>query len=860
MWWRFQIYARQHRSFWRLLRLVSRSRFLSHRQKYLASEKLIAAKSAAQILTNLASVTFVSLVAALVTAGLLLLSEVYFPNGRGFWFLPIPLWHIDDRDSYSSFLSTISGIGGVLIALYYTGMVAAGSAVYARAPGVLRNLLLREPIGKLYMGLVAFTTFLSLCLLAFFAIGFSPIRLAFPLLILLSGLTILSFVQLGQQAFHLFDPTRLSGTLFEDMERCLRRSTVYGTFWSDPSFQSHVNRQAHSALKALNTLADFSIADRHLRTDAIADVAVSTIGFLYRYETAKRLIPTRSKWYPTRYSHPDFYLAGDLNADMAMRTSGSVQPDTEPQENWVEELALGVVMRALASNLREKNDTGTFRILANLLAYSEHLGESWEVESALALTTKIADVILPLALPSTEASEDAPRWQLGVLEYLSLFPTSILLGFAKSLSNTSTDHLREMLASVRWQKQQTLYRSGFFRFALPSLEWFEPRLQFEAQAEGRRVTPDWFILQVVSRDHLKVLQSSLEYLLNVSERLFGAWLSKCEEAKDPWAKAVILNRQGEYLNKLSANLAESLRVESDYETTKVLSDLKGWPPSKVNSFKYRVSTVEDKYSLAIAKAAADLAKNKKPSQLPDYAGEFLARTARTLVRAILANEWNHFEEVFPYFWESSINKFVFLISAETAGGEDQVFKFALSSAPMVDLMEISGFAILVSEMNQAAEPWNWVQQIWDRYLKDIENGPSRIDILARSLRACDIPMMIPPGDIARIEWRTQASSWIAQHLGLNPNARWSSGFGGQFGQRVMHSSALIRVLARDTFFGMYRGTDIFAAIYLNDLPGANLGGGRTRFNNLVAELKMESSRGESANLDEEDDPDDSDEI
>jgi hypothetical protein len=100
-----------------------------------------------------------------------------------------------------TFLSTISAIGGVLIALYYTGMVTVGSAVHARAPGALRNLLLREPIGKPYIQLVAFTTFLSLCLLAFLAMGFSPIPLAFPLLILLSGVTILSFVQLGQQAF-----------------------------------------------------------------------------------------------------------------------------------------------------------------------------------------------------------------------------------------------------------------------------------------------------------------------------------------------------------------------------------------------------------------------------------------------------------------------------------------------------------------------------------------------------------------------------------------------------------------------------------------------------------------------------------
>ena len=86
------------------------------------------------------------------------------------------------------------------------------------------------------MKLVAYTTYVSLCLLAFYAMGFSPIRLAFPFLILLSGITILSFVQLGQQAFHLFDPTRLSDSLFIDLDRCVRRATVAGSFWEDNSF------------------------------------------------------------------------------------------------------------------------------------------------------------------------------------------------------------------------------------------------------------------------------------------------------------------------------------------------------------------------------------------------------------------------------------------------------------------------------------------------------------------------------------------------------------------------------------------------------------------------------------------------
>jgi len=852
MLWRLKLRAGQHRPFWRLLRLVRRFRFLFRRQQYLASERFLSAKSAAQILLSLARVTFVPLAFALVTATILLLSEVFFPRREGFGFLPVPLWHIDERDSYSSFLSTISGIGGVLIALYYTGMVAVGSAVYARAPSVLRNLLLREPIGKLYIELVAFTTFLSLCLLAFFAIGFSPIRLAFPLLILLAGITILSFVQLGQQAFHFFDPTRLSGSLFEDMERSVRRATVAGGFWDDPSFQSHASQQANAALKALGTLADFSMANKHLRSDAIAEVAVNTIAFLYRYEAARKMIPTESKWYPTQHSHPDFYLADAMKVDMAIRTGGSVQPETVARENWVEEAALSVVMRALESNLREKNETGTFRILESLRMYTERLGASWEVTAALALAAKIADAVLPLALLGHEAPAQTSRWELGLVEYLGLFPTSALLGFTRSLRESSLEHLRQALANVRWGSRETLYRAGIFRFALSDLEWFEPRLKFEAWVEGRKTTPDWFVLQVVARDYLKALHFSMDSLLNASEELFGAWLLKCAAANELWAGAVILNRQGEYISKFSVNLPTSLQVAADYETAKVLKDLRGWPSASKDSINEALSTAERKHRVALAKAALGLTKSKRPSQLPDYAGEFLARTARALVDALFDDKWDFFEEAFPYFWESSIKKTLSLIAAESAVGEDQFLKFALSTAPLVDLMEISGFAILASEMGQSPEPWNCAQQIWDQYLADRSAGAARIDILSRALLACDIPLMIPPGEIARTGWRTHASDWVARRLGLNPNAAWGF-FGGSRGQRVAHPSVLVRVLARDTFSGMYRGMDIFGAMFFKNFPGANLGETRFRFNNLVHSIAMESRRDTRESLDREGD-------
>jgi hypothetical protein len=460
--------AAQSRSFWKVLRSLRRIRFEFRKRVLLGSEKYVSTNTAARILLDLIRVTLPALLFGLGTASVLLLIDLYLPVVKWRW-VPLPLWHLDDRDSYATFLSTISGIGGVLIGLYYTGLTAVSSAAYVQAPGVLRNLLLREPVGKLYIRLLAYTTFVALCLLAFFGIGFSPLRLAVPFLILLSGVTILSFVHLGQHAFYFFDPTRLAGSVFVDLERWVKRATVLSRFWGDPAFQNHAHEQADTALKTLSTLADYSSAQKHLKTNAIADLAAFTIGLLYRYTEARQLIPSESKWYPSEYEHPDFYAAGEVKIEMAVQSGGSVQPVTVAQAYWVEEAALSVVYEALRSNLQENNEASVFRLLDLIRSYIERLGECWEVEHAITVVERVQKVISPVAFSPESSGSDAPRWRLGLVEYLCLLPIAALLGFVKSLQNAKLSRIRSLLCTVRWKRADTLYRAGFPRFVLPTL-------------------------------------------------------------------------------------------------------------------------------------------------------------------------------------------------------------------------------------------------------------------------------------------------------------------------------------------------------------------------------------------------------
>jgi hypothetical protein len=830
--------AAQRRSFWKLLRLVRRIGFELRKRVLQGSESYVAANTAGRILTELIWITLPSMLFAIGTATALLISDLYLPAVINWRWAPIPLWRLEDRESYATLLSTISGIGGVLIGLYYAGMTAVSSAAYAQAPGVLRNLLLRQPVGKLYIRLLAYATFVSLCLLAFYGIGFSPVRLAIPFLVLLSGVTILSFVHLGQQAFYFFDPTRLADSIFADLHRWVTRATVAGRSWEDSSFQSHANQRADATLKALTTLADYASLNKHLRSDAIAGLATSTVGFLYRYESARQLIPSESKWYPTDYQHPDFYTAGDLKIQFAVNSGSSVQPVTISQADWVEDAAIPVVLKALQANLDEKSEASLFRVLDALRVYIEHLGGLWEIEPAVAICQRIANLIAPVAFSAESAASDSPRWRLGLVEHLCLLPITALLGFVKSLENVKLARIRDLVGKVRWEKPESLYRAGFPRFVLPRLEWFRPRLEFELMAEGKIITPQWLIEQGVIKDYLIALHKAMDLLLRANERSYGAWHKKSVEAKHPWAAAIVLNRQDEYLRKLQTHFEKIAAIETEYESAKVLQDLLGWPSKQTETFKQRIVAIHHAHEIATAREALNLVGVERPSHVPDFSGEFLSRTAQTAVEAICQKDVTVFEAVFPFFFETSIKKTGDLLRlANGRSHAEQISWVNLAMGPLLDLVELSGHSILLSELRQSPEPWNSVKALWDRYLLDETAGPPRMHFLKGALQTADIPGMSVPGELLRSGWRM----WIHQLLRDVPVVDVVSGsFGIHVDQRVQHPSALIRVLARRTFAGFYRGIDVFAATYFVQLAGNEAAADVLRSSDLIDALERES--------------------
>jgi hypothetical protein len=98
---------------------------------------------------------------------------------------------------------------------------------------------------------------------------------------------------------------------------------------------------------------------------------------------------------------------------------------------------------------------------------------------------------------------------------------------------------------------------------------------------------------------MTALHKSVDLLVKANERLYGSWFRKSEDAKHPWAAAVVLNRQGEFVVKLQTHFHRIAANEAEYESVKVLQDMGGWPARQADALKERIVGIEREYDVKI---------------------------------------------------------------------------------------------------------------------------------------------------------------------------------------------------------------------------------------------------------------------
>jgi hypothetical protein len=777
-----------------------------------------------QSLRELISITQFQLFLALIISTVLLLVDGYL-----FRMYPALGFIIPDDSDYVTLFATISGIGGVFIGLYYAGVSTVGSAIYSRVPNNIRDLLARDRIGNVYMRYLSFITFISLCFIALRVLGYPRIHLAVIIGLLGSGIGIIAFVKLGQRAFNLFDPTELSYHVFEELKQFLNSIRAGGYRWDDPSFQHHANRRATAALETLGTLADICAEQTHLSGKPFVDLNKNLLRFLINYERSKKSIPSESRWYEQRYKHKDWYKTQDTVVTIAHKTGTLLQPDVTTDKVWVEKRLLPVISRCFTINLKGGRNTIASELMSYIDSYLKVLSASGELKEAFRILKDLGDTVFKeIGDVSQEAVLEKEQIEkLGLAEFMAYLPVSILLSYIESIENLTEGNISQKLSRIKWKRAYDIYENEFPAYCLPRLEWFKSRINYETAIEGIMITPIWYQSELISQVEAEQLDANSSELISNAINQYKEWITKMDASKHPWLSSAILSREWEYWNKASIHIHV---VKQKWDDLCVNRRIKGlaWPEWQIDKLDAAITDRKKDILRQMSQRSIVLTMTSRPEGFPDYSGQFLHTAGETIYEALYRGDLELFKALYKHYFIGCLLKFEKLRPKAGATDWRSQLDFKIAAAPLLDLIDLSGYACLFADYHKNPLLWSETTSVWDEYLNEKESS-QRVNLFAAAISITDMSFEIAHRSVLRTSWHQGVSRRLQDVPRKEVYHR-----GRPIGYSttlIQHESALVRIFARDQYGSFHDGIDIFITLYLRSRPEAkDLTFGRNRRN------------------------------
>jgi hypothetical protein len=723
-----------------------------------------------------------------------------------------------DEGAYDALLESIAAVTGVFLALYFTAVSAVAATVYASVPHDIRTLIVRDRLGNVYVQGVAFTMALAILLLALHAAGGSALALALPVVAALAVFSVFAFIRLGQRAFFLADPTRLADTLVYDFMSWFKRSKYGGWRWDVPAFQDHYRQQARRSASSLSSLMEIASEQSHLRGESSRQL-IRRIGVLLSvYLADLHRIPTQSRWFGQRYEHQQWYLAGSSELEMATNTESSLQPKTVPDSNWVEDKLLGPLVAGVLKDVCTKELENAFFAMESFPGLWERFGAAWASSEGLDWANELSGGIVDAVSGETFKTESRSPLMAGLLDVAAMLPMSVELGLNRAVDDIDVPALGKRIREGDWATEGTPYGFALSSKALRAMEEAQSGVAFErtANAPALTRTPGWYIEELVLYAFEKDLKAQLDPLVEFLCEWYPSAADRLNAAGKHDEAAAVLSRGLEVVWKLERHVqswhdtVDAIRAEG--ERVDFNRPEWTWDAYREAIRKLYIEVLE-----RLARLIPPLALQDRRDDIPDFFGHAVHRTGEACYEALANDDGELFGKLFPTYFVGT------LVASERVKAEvtDLFPQQAITwmFEPIVDCLELSGYAYLYSELHANPSLWGTCTTAWEKYLAG-EDGAERLKQMAVFNAFQQTQFTMTPRSVMRTRWQMALGNTL-EELPRDEEAQT----GHPLGHRpVKHQSRLIRRIAPDEgMLGsmlLHNARDVFIELFLAKQDGA----------------------------------------
>jgi hypothetical protein len=725
----------------------------------------------------------------------------------------IPSWlHLAPvREAQREFLTTLGAISAAILTLYFTALSVVVSTAYSRTPGIIRSLMIKEEVGSVYFGILAQFAGVVIVMLTCLAFGYQIGTLNTLLASFLCLFSIFGFVFLGVRAFEYFDPTMLVSLFNRRMLKEIQSVTPSGFQWKDASFQAHHQKQAGVLLGCYSDLVTIASQTENLLGKGLVELGQGLLLIVNYYAQQKVRIPSNSFWFRRTYKHKNWLLTSSSELEMALMTGTTIQPDTVADLTWFETDA-AKILEEIFFQLGERRDSaGTIALATSLQSHMRGMSQCLAVEEAL----KIFKAVVP-KLRSQSASETIPvneiapkaMNRLAISEIYGVALINVLLGFTNELEKLKAASLGKLFQSVNWLETESLYTGRILpRRVIQEFEFLQGRLDFEHRAEGKIISPEWMQTEMVALAFVRVLDGVTKLLVDEFEITFGNEAEAQLDGKNFVLVAQLVQRGLEGCDKLSKHFADYKTWHAEY-TALNRSGEYDWPKIEWDLFHQRIASLRERLVKALAKSSNQLAEIPESESWPDFFGHAYTVLAEECFIAMASGKEDLFQVVFPPFFnlvlhakEKLRQKFI---------GDAQNIRLSLE--PLADLMALSGFAAVFSEL-ETKRYWSLVEQCWNKYFSLYVDDGSKEQFFKLLCFCVEPNWRLAPRSIMRTRWQQMFDRYLRAHGFVSERALWE----GYPEKKSSHPSLLVRFVCRSSRAHTDM-CDVFLALYVFKRP------------------------------------------
>lgn len=443
------------------------------------------------------------------------------------------------------------------------------------------------------------------------------------------------------------------------------------------------------------------------------------------------------------------------------------------------------------------------------------LGGHLAIEEALSLFRAFRADFQAVAREGAQTASipDGLALRVALLDVYAMCLISIVLGFSNAVAKVTAESFGRLVEGIDWGVRQAIYVAGLPRAAIQELESLQKELEFERETEGKRLSPLWYQKQMVALAFSRFLAESANNLVAEFEAGVVEETNALVSAGTFAFAAQLIQRGRELADKLSYHLREVKGCFERLSTFRRVADIP-WPSVDWTKLADRVRGGQVKLIEALAQLVPPLAVLPRPADLPDYFGQAYATLAQESYSAMRAKDESLFKKLFPPFFLAGLSAFDQLRSK--LGGYDPETSAVYITEPIADLLELSGYAIIYSELDGGGY-WDIAKQLWDKHFARVADSNAFLALIATAVRYRASLFAIKPRDLARTAWKQDYENNLRERGLLEDPLSYRLLQGSQ---AQLHPSAIIRALTRGGHSLFVDAADVFVVQYLMERPEA----------------------------------------